>query len=719
MNSNRKCQLRYLRPHVIVLMSLTALTGLTRASVPATRVIQFPHDHSLGMISVGDLRPTDPMWWQGWRELGEARGAVKVPADRSVLLRVSASDIEYLPGLAMLGTDDVQAIAFDGADRVDDSALEHLRLLAGLQLLDLSGTSVANGLESLTKMRSLEALKLSGTQVGDEGMEHVGRLLSLRSLELGATPITDEGLVHLRNLNSLQLLWLNHTSISGKGFSHLTGLDALREVHLSDTGITDEGVMELAKLTTLESLFLDNTKVGDAGMDCIQDSTTLRELTLQGTRITNAGLGHLGKIVSLETLELPRGTTTAGLQKLAALTRLKHLKIVYMRREGKEPVSLTPFKQLEYLYVPQGSTDADLYGVSTCSHLRELWIENSSITDEGLAHLAALKSLQRLGLHNGSPNVKMEVTVGGLDALKELPLTFLLLYSIKLDGARLVPLLAFPTLEELHLLEMPIQDEDLNAIGKLSRLKYLRFTSNTVSDGGIGPLANLQCLENLTPWVPLTDEAMQHIGKMRCLRQLQVKGVFTDAGLRGLEGLESLRGLVMTTGGPVTPAGLERLKTRLPHLTVRLRETEEKREAPRTGAAVPDFALTTLNREELRREAYRGKVVVLYFWATWCTPCKASTPALKRMYTELVEQYPERFAILGLSLDDGDTLVRSYVRREEIPWPQVRLGRDSQMAAAYGVIGVPTYVVVAPDGAVVILTHDLRECSKAVRKALD
>src|SRR5207245_3545859 len=61
-------------------------------------------------------------------------------------------------------------------------------------------------------------------------------------------------------------------------------------------------------------------------------------------------------------------------------------------------------------------------------------------------------------------------------------------------------------------------------------------------------------------------------------------------------------------------------------------------EAPRTGHLAPDFVLTTLDGREVRLSDYRGHVVFLNFWATWCGPCKVEMPAIERLYREYRRQ---------------------------------------------------------------------------------
>lgn len=95
-----------------------------------------------------------------------------------------------------------------------------------------------------------------------------------------------------------------------------------------------------------------------------------------------------------------------------------------------------------------------------------------------------------------------------------------------------------------------------------------------------------------------------------------------------------------------------------------------------------------------------GRVVVLDFWATWCAPCLAEIPHLRRLQADFGA---DRVQVLGVSLDASDrrTLV-SWLNRQRVSWPQVWDGRayDGTLAERFGVASLPTSVLVGPDGRV-------------------
>ncbi len=117
----------------------------------------------------------------------------------------------------------------------------------------------------------------------------------------------------------------------------------------------------------------------------------------------------------------------------------------------------------------------------------------------------------------------------------------------------------------------------------------------------------------------------------------------------------------------------------------------------RPGEEAPDFLLKDAAGGELRLSAFRGKVVLLNFWATWCAPCKAEIPWLE----ELERRYGGRgFAVIGISMDEGGWgVVRPYMDANRIHY-EVGIG-DAALARAYGgVESIPETLLIDREGRV-------------------
>ena len=118
--------------------------------------------------------------------------------------------------------------------------------------------------------------------------------------------------------------------------------------------------------------------------------------------------------------------------------------------------------------------------------------------------------------------------------------------------------------------------------------------------------------------------------------------------------------------------------------------------APQQHSAAPDFSLPELNGQTLQLSTYRGKVVLLDFWATWCDPCREETPHL----VELQNKYrDEGLQIIGISMDDSPEPVREFYQRFHMNYPVV-MG-NAQIGELYGgVLGLPIALVIDRDGRV-------------------
>jgi len=111
----------------------------------------------------------------------------------------------------------------------------------------------------------------------------------------------------------------------------------------------------------------------------------------------------------------------------------------------------------------------------------------------------------------------------------------------------------------------------------------------------------------------------------------------------------------------------------------------------------PPFQAKDLDGQEVSLDAYKGKVVLLNFWATWCGPCRAEIPSL----IELQAKFKDQMQILGMNVDDEDeTQVRAVVQGEGINYPVVMTTPDVRIAYG-GISALPTVFIINTEGRVV------------------
>jgi len=110
----------------------------------------------------------------------------------------------------------------------------------------------------------------------------------------------------------------------------------------------------------------------------------------------------------------------------------------------------------------------------------------------------------------------------------------------------------------------------------------------------------------------------------------------------------------------------------------------------------PEFALEDASGKTVSLKDYRGKVVLLDFWATWCTGCKKEIP----WFSQFQETYgPRRFAVVGVSLDsDGWKVLKPFLADAKIPY-QIVLGNDDT-AKLYEIEAMPDTFLIDPKGRV-------------------
>jgi RNA polymerase sigma factor (sigma-70 family) len=143
-----------------------------------------------------------------------------------------------------------------------------------------------------------------------------------------------------------------------------------------------------------------------------------------------------------------------------------------------------------------------------------------------------------------------------------------------------------------------------------------------------------------------------------------------------------------------------------------------RKNAPDAGTVAPPVEATTLEGKPLSLANFKGKYVLLDFWATWCGPCIGEIPNLQAVYDGFGKD--ERFAILSVSVDEKIDEPKKFQEKRKLPWSQAFLagGMHGPTPGTFGIRAIPAFVLVGPDGKIVARGMRGDDIKKEVEKAL-
>ncbi len=117
-------------------------------------------------------------------------------------------------------------------------------------------------------------------------------------------------------------------------------------------------------------------------------------------------------------------------------------------------------------------------------------------------------------------------------------------------------------------------------------------------------------------------------------------------------------------------------------------------EPMRDNSPTPDFTLPDPAGKKISLKDFRGKLVFLNFWASWCLPCREEMPAMERLYKEFKDK---NFVILAVNVKDKRKDALAFIQELKLTYPVV-FDPDGQVGLLYGAWGVPTTYLIGPKG---------------------
>lgn len=120
----------------------------------------------------------------------------------------------------------------------------------------------------------------------------------------------------------------------------------------------------------------------------------------------------------------------------------------------------------------------------------------------------------------------------------------------------------------------------------------------------------------------------------------------------------------------------------------------------RRDSPAPDFSITLSSGETKKCSDYKGKAVLLHFWATWCPPCRAELPEMNALAEQLQAQRENaKLAFLGICVSDTEKSRADFMEKNGYTFPG-GLDQKGEIASLYGIQGIPASILISADGTV-------------------
>ena len=223
----------------------------------------------------------------------------------------------------------VRRVEYHRSKTHNQAVIESLSKLRDLRELDMSGCEVGpRDFVPLSRLSALESLELGSTRIDDDSLGFLSSMPRLETLYAEETAISGKGLRHLHPDAKLKVLYLRHCPLSSEAYEHIGKLESLEQLDLDYTTTTDVELARLRNLRGLSYLALENARVSDEGLRALNEMKRLEVLCLNGTMVNGRGLKYLGAVESLQQLRLDNTLLDdVGLEQLERFRAISRLDI--------------------------------------------------------------------------------------------------------------------------------------------------------------------------------------------------------------------------------------------------------------------------------------------------------------------------------------------------------------------------------------------------------
>ncbi len=198
----------------------------------------------------------------------------------------------------------------------------------------------------------------------------------------------------------------------------------------------------------------------------------------------------------------------------------------------------------------------------------------------------------------------------------------------------------------------------------------------------------------------LRAAAQYHLaaGLMREAKRSMMLSSGEDHAARRERALEQAKGLSAGVEDETFDDSMRRARDEMPRTFAQAEaDLIASIEQATVGSTLPEWTGRRVDGTEEPLSAYRGRVLLIDFWATWCVPCIDALPELRRMVSGLPA---DRFALLAVSVDEELETVTEFMEREAMPWYNWHLGLSSDLERILDVRGFPTYLLADENGTI-------------------